>query len=69
MTMSKSLEYRSKNDVAIFDKFDTNRLCLFSFKELVFANKLFTLMFRYRKQFPMLQYLLTTAHKCYSKGL
>ena len=38
MTMSKSLEYRSKNDVAIFDKFDTNRLCLFSFKELVFAN-------------------------------
>lgn len=69
MTMSKSLEYRSKNDVAIFDKFDTNRPCLFSFKELVFANKLFTLMFDYRKQFQMLQYLLATVHKCYSKGL
>ena len=60
-----SLAYGCSNNVTVSDKFDTNGVCLLSFKKHAFADKVFSLMLLYRKQFmaiqeyfKMLQYLL-----------
>ena len=62
-----SLAYGCRNYVAILDKFDADRVTIFSFKKHTFADRVFTLMLIYRKQsmqmpgfFQMLQYLVAT---------
>ena len=59
-----SLAYGYRN-VVVLDKFDTNGVSIFSFKKHAFANRVFTLMLVYRKQFlgmqefsELMQYLL-----------
>ena len=63
-----NLANRCKNNAAIFDKFDSNGVSIFSFKEHAsFANRVLTLMLVCRKQSmqmqefsQMLQYLVAT---------
>ena len=63
-----SLTYGCKNNVAISDKYDGNRVFLFSFKKHALVDRVFTLLVVYRKQstrtqefLQMLQYLLVTS--------
>ena len=42
--------YSCRNDVAVLNKFDANRVSILSFKKHAFANRVFTLMLVYRKQ-------------------
>ena len=60
-----SLAYGGRNDVVVLDKFDTNGVSIFSFEKHAVANRVFTLMLVYRKQFlgmqefsQLMQYLL-----------
>ena len=46
-----SLAYGCKNDVVVLDKFDTSGVSIFSFTKHACANRVFTLMLVYRKQF------------------
>ena len=46
-----NLAYKFRNNVAILGKCDANGLCLFSFKEHAFVDRVFTLILVYRKQF------------------
>ena len=39
-----SLAYGCRNDVALWDKFDANRVSTLSFKKHAFADRVFTLM-------------------------
>ena len=66
-TSFSSLACRSRNDVAVLDKFDANGVSIFSFNKHAFAARVFTLMLVYRKQsmqilgfFQILQYLPAT---------
>ena len=43
------LTYRCRNNVAVFDKFHTNGVSIFSFKKHDFADGVFTLLLVYRK--------------------
>ena len=40
-----SLAYGCRNDVAVLNKFDSNRVSILSFKEHAFADRIFTLIF------------------------
>ena len=62
-----SLACECRNDVAVLNKFDANRVSILSFKKHAFGDRVFTLMLVYRKQsmhiqefFQMLQYFLAT---------
>ena len=50
-----SLACGCRNDVTVLNKFDANEVFILSFKEHVFADRLFTLMLVYRKQFMHMQ--------------
>ena len=61
-----SLACGCRNDVAVLNKFDANRISTLNFKKNTFAYEIVTLMLVYRKQsmpmqefFQMMQYILT----------
>ena len=60
-----SLACGCRNDVAVLNKFDANRVSTLNFKKHTFAYEIVTLMLVYRKQsmpmqefFQMMQYIL-----------
>ena len=57
MNIIFSSAYGCRNNVAILDKFEANRISIFSFQKYVFADKVFTQMLVYRKQFLGMQEL------------
>ena len=64
---SLDLDWKCRNDIAVFDKFDANGVSVLCFKKNAFAGTLFTLILVYRKQsmlidefVQMLQYLRAT---------
>ena len=44
-----NLTYWCRNDVAVLDKFDAERVSIFSFKKHAFTNKVFNLMLLFQK--------------------
>ena len=50
-----SLAYGYRNNVAVLDEFDSNRVSIFSFKKHAFADRVFTLMLVYRKHSMQMQ--------------
>ena len=50
-----SLPYRCRNDVIVLNKFEANGVSILSFKKNFFAERVFTLMLLYRRQFLQAQ--------------